>query len=146
MKRFKTYVEEGKYPVWVRVTVGTLVMRIRNLSSQIENETDPVKQNALLAQQNKLISYINGLGIGVLAYAAGIRRVSCMGFAPLAPLSGSIWSAPFLHNWSHRKNAVRLPFNYWRHKERCDLSTCWITTCAMQLTMRQVRKHFSRKH
>ena len=64
MKRFKTYIEEGKYPVWVRVTVGTLVLKIRNLSSQIENETDPVKQNALLAQQNKLISYINGLDIG----------------------------------------------------------------------------------
>lgn len=65
MKRFKTYIEEGKYPVWVRLTVGTLVLRIRNLSSQIENETDPVKQNALLAQQNKLISYINGLDIGI---------------------------------------------------------------------------------
>ena len=65
MKTFKTYIEEGKYPVWVRVTVGTLVLRIRNLSSQIENETDPVKQNALLAQQNKLISYISGLDIGI---------------------------------------------------------------------------------
>jgi len=65
MKRFKTYIEEGKYPFWVRVTVGTLVLRIRNLSSQIENETDPVKQNALLAQQNKLISYISGLDIGI---------------------------------------------------------------------------------
>ena len=65
MKRFKTYIEEGKYPVWVRVTVGTLVLRIRNLSSQIKNETDPVKQNALLAQQNKLISYISGLDIGI---------------------------------------------------------------------------------
>lgn len=65
MKRFKTYIEEGKYPVWVRLTVGTLVLRTRNLSSQIENETDPVKQNALLAQQNKLISYINGLDIGI---------------------------------------------------------------------------------
>lgn len=65
MKRFKTYIEEGKYPFWVRVSVGTLVLRIRNLSSQIENETDPVKQNALLAQQNKLISYISGLDIGI---------------------------------------------------------------------------------
>ena len=65
MKGFKTYIEEGKYPVWVRVTVGTLVLRIRNLSSQIENETDPLKQNELLAQQNKLISYINGLDIGI---------------------------------------------------------------------------------
>ena len=56
---------EGKYPLWVRVTVGSLVLRIKNLSRQIENETDTVKQNKLIAQQNKLLSYINGLGVGV---------------------------------------------------------------------------------
>ena len=56
---------EGKYPLWVRVTVGSLVLRIKNLSIRIENETDPVKQNKLIAQQNKLLSYINGLGVGV---------------------------------------------------------------------------------
>ena len=65
MMSFKTFIAEGKYPIWVRVTVGSLVLRIRKLSSRIENETDPVKQNALIAQQNKLISYINGLGVGV---------------------------------------------------------------------------------
>ena len=65
MIRFKSYIAEGRYPIWVRVTVGSLVLRIKNLSRQIENETDPVKQNVLLAQQNKLISYINGLGVGV---------------------------------------------------------------------------------
>ena len=65
MIRFKSYIAEGKYPIWVRVTVGSLVLRIKNLSRQIENEPDPVKQNALIAQQNKLISYINGLGVGV---------------------------------------------------------------------------------
>ena len=62
---FKRYIAEGKYPIWVRVTVGSLVLKIKNLSSRIENETDPAKQNALLAQQNKLLSYINGLGVGV---------------------------------------------------------------------------------
>ena len=65
MKRFKTYIEEGKYPVWVRVTVGALVLRIRRLSVLIQKEDDPVKQNKLIAQQNKLLSYINGLGVGV---------------------------------------------------------------------------------
>ena len=65
MKRFRTFMADGKYPLWVRVTVGSLVLIIRNLSSRIENETDPVKQNALIAQQNKLLSYINGLGVGV---------------------------------------------------------------------------------
>ena len=65
MKSFRTFIAEGKYPFWVRVTVGSLVLRIKNLSSRIENETDPAKQNALIAQQNKLLSYINGLGVGV---------------------------------------------------------------------------------
>ena len=65
MIRFKSYIAEGKYPIWVRVTVGSSVLRIKNLSRQIESEPDPVKQNALIAQQNKLISYINGLGVGV---------------------------------------------------------------------------------
>lgn len=65
MKRFKTYIEEGKYPVWVRVTVGTLVLRIRRLSILIQKENDPIEQNKLIAQQCKLISYISGLGIGV---------------------------------------------------------------------------------
>ena len=65
MKRFRTFIAEGKYPLWVRVTVGSLVLRIKKLSSRIENETDTAKQNALIAQQNKLLSYINGLGVGV---------------------------------------------------------------------------------
>ena len=41
------------------------MLRIKKLSSRIENETDPVEQNKLIAQQNKLTSYINGLGVGV---------------------------------------------------------------------------------
>ena len=65
MKTFKTYIEEGKYPVWVRVTVGTLVLRIRRLSLLLKKENDPIEQNKLIAQQNKLISYVSGLGIGV---------------------------------------------------------------------------------
>lgn len=65
MLRFKQFINEGTYPVWVRITVGTLVVKINNLSKQIEQESDPVKQNSLIAQQNKLLSYISGLGIGV---------------------------------------------------------------------------------
>ena len=60
-----TQIVEGKYPLWLRVTVGGLVMRIKNLSNQIQNEKDPNKQNKLISQQNTLISYISGLGIGV---------------------------------------------------------------------------------
>ena len=65
--RFKTYNEltEGKYPLWVRFTVGGLVLRVRGLSQKIQSETDPKKQNDLISQQNTLLSYISGLGVGV---------------------------------------------------------------------------------
>ena len=65
MKRFRSFISEGKYPLWLRFTVGGLVVKIRNLSIQIQNEKDPQKQNKLISQQNNLISYISGLGIGV---------------------------------------------------------------------------------
>ena len=62
---FKQFVNEGKYPIWVRVIVGSLVLKVRNLSNKIQNEDDPIEQNKLISQQNNLISYISGLGIGV---------------------------------------------------------------------------------
>ena len=65
MIRFKTFITEGRYPAWTKaVTVG-LVLRVRNLANAIEREQDPVKQNKLIAQQNKLIAYLDGLGIAV---------------------------------------------------------------------------------
>jgi hypothetical protein len=65
MIRFKQFISEGKYPMWLRLTVGTLVLKINNLTKKIEKEEDPIKQNKLISQQNKLLSYISGLGIGV---------------------------------------------------------------------------------
>ena len=64
MMTFKQYVAEG-YPAWVKVSVGAMVLRVRNLAAQIERETDPVKQNRLLAQQSKLLAYVAGLGVAV---------------------------------------------------------------------------------
>ena len=67
MLSFKSYTElkEGRYPVWLKVVTGGLVLQVRGLSNQIQNETDPVKQNQLISKQNNLLSYIVGLGIGV---------------------------------------------------------------------------------
>jgi hypothetical protein len=65
MMRFKDFIIEGKYPMWLRLAVGALVIRINNLSNQIENEKDVTKQNSLISKQNKLISYISGLSVGV---------------------------------------------------------------------------------
>lgn len=67
MMRFKEFqsLKEGKYPVWLKFVTGGIVMKMRNLSNQIQNENDPVKQNKLISQQNTLLSYITGLGIGV---------------------------------------------------------------------------------
>jgi hypothetical protein len=66
MLTFKEYcLTEGSYPAWVKVSVGAMVLRVRNLAAQIERETDPVKQNRLLAQQSKLLAYVAGLGVAV---------------------------------------------------------------------------------
>ncbi len=56
---------EGTYPAWVKVTVGAMVLKVRNLSTRIEREPDPVQQNRLIAQQNKLLAYMGGLGVAV---------------------------------------------------------------------------------
>ena len=60
-----TALNEGNYPAWVKVTVGAMVLKVRNLSSRIEREDDPLKQNRLIAQQNKLLAYVSGLGVAV---------------------------------------------------------------------------------
>jgi hypothetical protein len=65
MKTYRQFMTEAQYPNWLRAGVAVLVIKMRNLTQQIENETDPAKQNALIAQQNRLLSYISGLGIGV---------------------------------------------------------------------------------
>ena len=53
-----TELKEGNYPAWVKITVGAMVLKVRNLSTRIQGETDPVKQNRLIAQQNKLLAYV----------------------------------------------------------------------------------------
>lgn len=65
MIRFKTFINEGRYPIWTKALTVGLVLRIRNLSKAIEREQNPVKQNKLIAQQNKLLAYLDGLGIAV---------------------------------------------------------------------------------
>ena len=74
MLRFKDYSElrEGRYPVWLKFVTGGLVLKVRALSNQIQNETDPVKQNKLISKQNNLLSYIAGLGIGVSSGDKGL--------------------------------------------------------------------------
>jgi hypothetical protein len=63
--QLRTELHEGTYPLWVKGTVGLMILRVRSLATRIERETDPNRQNTLIAQQNKIISYINGLGIAV---------------------------------------------------------------------------------
>ena len=67
MLRFSDYtnLSEGKYPTWVKVVVGGIVLKLSNLQSQIETEKDDHKRDVLLSRQNKLLGYISGLGIGV---------------------------------------------------------------------------------
>ena len=67
VKSFKMFVlnEKTGFPIWVKGSVLLLVARIKSLSTKIQNETDPKKQNYLLGIQNRLVGYITGLGIAV---------------------------------------------------------------------------------
>ena len=65
MKTFKQFVSEGSYPLWTKAVTAGLVLKVRNLSNQIDREVDVTKQNVLIGQQNKLLAYLNGLGIAV---------------------------------------------------------------------------------
>ena len=65
MKTFKQFVNEGNYPLWTKAVTAGLVLKVRNLSSQIDREPDVTKQNVMIGQQNKLLAYLNGLGIAV---------------------------------------------------------------------------------
>ena len=65
MKTFKQFMNEGSYPLWTKAVTAGLVLKVRNLSNQIDREVDVAKQNVLIGQQNKLLAYLNGLGIAV---------------------------------------------------------------------------------
>jgi hypothetical protein len=65
MKTFKQFLNEGSYPLWTKAVTAGLVLKVRNLSIQIDREVDVTKQNVMIGQQNKLLAYLNGLGIAV---------------------------------------------------------------------------------
>jgi hypothetical protein len=65
MKTFKQFLSEGSYPLWTKAVTAGLVLKVRNLSNQIDREVDVTKQNVMIGQQNKLLAYLNGLGIAV---------------------------------------------------------------------------------
>ena len=65
MKTFKQFLNEGSYPLWTKAVTAGLVLKVRNLSNQIDREPDVAKQNVLIGQQNKMLACLNGLGIAV---------------------------------------------------------------------------------
>ena len=66
MKSFKQFInEDNKYPMWVKVVTAGIAFKVRNLAVRIAAEKDPIKQNVLIAQQNKLIVYMSGLSVAV---------------------------------------------------------------------------------
>ena len=66
MKSFKQFINEAnKYPMWVKVVTAGVAFKVRNLAVRTAAEKDPVKQNVLIAQQNKLIAYMSGLSVAV---------------------------------------------------------------------------------
>ena len=65
MKSFKSFINEGKYPLYLRILVGGLVFKIKSLENMIKSEKDTNRKMDLISKQNSMLSYISGLGIGV---------------------------------------------------------------------------------
>lgn len=65
MKTFKQFINESKYPFWVRTLSVMLSFKIKSLSTEIENENDVTKQNILIGKQNTLNGYLNMLELGI---------------------------------------------------------------------------------
>ena len=63
MLKFKQYQLIEQSPLWVKGVVLGLIIKLNSLDSQIQSSEDPKEQNKLLSQQNKILSYISGLGI-----------------------------------------------------------------------------------
>jgi len=54
MKRFRHFITEGKYPLWLRFTVGGIVLRIKNLQNKIDSVEDPVKKTKIISKKKKI--------------------------------------------------------------------------------------------
>lgn len=63
MLRFNEFISEGNAPAWVQVAVGSIALKISSLQSKIENESDSVRRDILLGQQNKLLAVISSLSV-----------------------------------------------------------------------------------
>jgi len=64
MKTYKEFMAENRAGM-----IGTALVfanRLSNLETRIKNEKDPAKQNILIAKQNKLLGYMNGLSFSML--------------------------------------------------------------------------------
>lgn len=62
---FKEFVSEKAFPSEVTPNVDDLILRINDLSKQIDKENDSTLRSKLTSQKNKLLSYITVLGIRV---------------------------------------------------------------------------------
>tara|TARA_B100000242_G_scaffold169061_1_gene120958 strand:+ start:352 stop:603 length:252 start_codon:yes stop_codon:yes gene_type:complete len=63
MLKFKQYQLIEQSPLWVKGVVLGLIVKLNTLHNQIQTSDDPKEQNKLISQQNKILSYISGLGI-----------------------------------------------------------------------------------
>ena len=63
MLKFKQYQLIEQSPLWVKGVVLGLIVKLNTLHNQIQTTDEPKEQNKLLSQQNKILSYISGLGI-----------------------------------------------------------------------------------
>ena len=54
MKTFKQFLNEGSYPLWTKAVTAGLVLKVRNLSNQIDREVDVTKQNVMIGLAHRV--------------------------------------------------------------------------------------------
>ena len=65
MISFKSFtrIDEEKYATWAKETSLVWANKVRDLTIKIQRSKDAKTQHKLIAQQNKLIAYLQALGI-----------------------------------------------------------------------------------
>ncbi len=80
MQTSRSFFNEGKYPIWVKTVITGLVVNVTKLNQAISAADNSIKQNLLISQHNKLLSYMNSLSIELNSiYKIFLKRMKEIG-------------------------------------------------------------------
>ena len=72
--QFRQSLTETKCPTWLKASVVVFITRMARLQKEIHQTEDVARKLDLIAEQNKILSYLSGLSIGVDAEDTGLMN------------------------------------------------------------------------